>query len=42
MASVAIDDELHQQLKVKCAELRLKIKDVVNELITEWLKKQKK
>lgn len=42
MASVAIDDDLHQKLKIKCSELGLKIKDVVNEIIAEWLKKQEK
>ncbi|MDI6798410.1 MAG: hypothetical protein QMD12_00190 [Candidatus Aenigmarchaeota archaeon] len=38
MASVAVDDDLHQKLKVRCSESRLKIKDMVNELIAEWLK----
>lgn len=42
MASVAVDDEVHQKLKVRCSELRLKIKDVVNQLIAEWLKKHEK
>ncbi len=39
MASLAVDDDLHQRLKVRCSELRLKIKEVVNELISDWLKK---
>ena len=42
MASVALDDDLHQKLKVRCSELGLKIKDTVNEIIEEWLKKHEK
>ena len=42
MASIAIDDELHRRLKIRCSELGLKIKDVVNEIIAEWLKKKEK
>ncbi|MEM5794602.1 MAG: plasmid partition protein ParG [Candidatus Aenigmatarchaeota archaeon] len=42
MASLAVDDELHRRLKIKCSEMGLKIKDVVNQLIADWLKKHEK
>ena len=42
MASVAVNDDLHHKLKVRCSELRLKIKEVVNEIISDWLKKHGK
>ena len=39
MASLAVDDELHKRLKIRCSELGLKIKNVANEAIEDWLKK---
>ena len=42
LASLAIDDELHKALKVRCSILGLKIKNVVNEAVEDWLKVHKK
>ena len=41
LASLAVDDELHKRLKIRCSELGLKIKNVANEAIEDWLKKHK-
>ena len=37
MAAVAIDDDMHKKLKVFCVKNGLKIKNVVNALIKEFL-----
>lgn len=41
LASLAVDDELHKTLKIRCSMLGLKIKNAANEAIEEWLKKHK-
>jgi hypothetical protein len=41
LASLAVDDELHKTLKIRCSMLGLKIKSAANEAIEEWLKKHK-
>jgi hypothetical protein len=41
MASIAINDDLHKRLKVQCSILGLKIKNVSNEVLEDWLKKGK-
>lgn len=38
---VTIDEELHQQLKVHCAEQKISIKDMIISLINEELKQNK-
>jgi|GEM_PF-3266191 len=42
MASVAVDDELHQRLKKVCFYKRISIKHCVSKLISEWLEKHEK
>jgi len=39
MALVFLSNELHRKLKMYCASKGLKIKDVVEEAIKEYLKK---
>ena len=41
MASIAIDDDLHKRLKIQCSILGIKIKNVSNEALEDWLKKSK-
>ena len=38
---VTIDEELHQQLKIHCAEQKTSIKDMIARLINEELKQNK-
>ncbi|MCM1220020.1 MAG: hypothetical protein NC548_36575 [Lachnospiraceae bacterium] len=38
---VAIDEELHQQLKVYCVEQKTSIKDMIIKLISEELERSK-
>ena len=42
MASAPCSDEVHRKLKIFCASHGLKLKDVVDEAIKEYLKKVKK
>jgi len=42
MASLPCSDELHRKLKIFCASHNLKLKDVVDEAIKEYLKRVKK
>jgi len=42
MASVPCSDEVHRKLKIFCASKNLKLKDVVDEAIKEYLKRVKK
>jgi len=39
---VTIDEKLHQQLKVYCAEQKISIKDMIIKLINKELKQNKK
>jgi predicted transcriptional regulator len=41
MASIAIDDELHKRLKIQCSILGVKIKNISNEALEDWLKRSK-
>lgn len=38
---VTIDEELHQRLKVHCAEQKISIKDMIVKLINEELEQRK-
>lgn len=40
--TILIKKELHQDLKVYCAQNELKIKTVIEDLIKEYLEKNKK
>jgi len=42
MALIFLPDELHRKLKMYCASKGLKIKDVVEEAIKEYLEKVNK
>jgi predicted DNA-binding protein len=42
MASLAINDEIHQRLKKYCFERRIPIKKYVNEMIQKWLDENEK
>jgi len=42
MALIFLKNELHRKLKVYCASKGLKLKDVVEEAIEEYLKKVNK
>jgi len=42
MASVPCSDEVHRKLKIFCASHGLKLKDVVDDAIKEYLNKRMK
>jgi len=42
MALIFLSDELHRKLKVYCASKSLKLKDVVDEAVKEYLEKVNK
>ena len=40
--SIQIDSEIHSKLKVACNNINMEIKALVEDLIDNWLKSQKK
>jgi predicted HicB family RNase H-like nuclease len=41
LMQLALDKDLHRQLKVRCVERGISMNEQIERLVREWLKKQK-